>query len=177
MSFGARDTHRVAHVLAELLGATAIRAPTPPFPYGAWLVCTGDAHGTFLEIVPATTRFEPEAPLGVRQGPEVATPGSAHVLVSSPLPADAIKEVASREGWTAQEVETGLFKIVKLWVEDVILVEFLARGEAERYTDTFGTKGMLSLDGRLRELEQSLGPVLAAKLPPQVIAEALGEPA
>jgi hypothetical protein len=177
MSFGVHDTHRVAHVLAELLGATTVRAPTPPFPYGAWLVCAGDAFGTFLEIVPEATVFDPDAPLGVRQRPAKADVSSAHVLVSSPLPCEAIQTVASREGWRAQEVETGLFKIVKLWVEDRILVEFLAKGEAERYVDTFGVKGMPSLDGKLRDLEMSLAAALAAKMSPQMLADALGTPA
>ncbi len=176
MSFGVRDTHRVAHVLAELLGATAVRAPTPPFPHGAWLVCAGDAHGTFIEIVPATTVFDPDAPLGVRQGPEIHRTSAAHVLVGSPLPAIAIQEVASREGWAAQEVETGLFKIVKLWIEDVILVEFLPEGETQRYIDAFGSKGMASLEGKLRALEKDLAAVLSSKLPPELLAEALGTP-
>jgi hypothetical protein len=176
MSFAVRDTSHVAHVLAELMGATAIRAPTPPFPHRAWLVCAGDAHGTFLEIVPEGSVFDPDAPLGVWQRPSKVAPGSAHVLVSSPLTGEAIQMVASREGWRAQEVETGLFKIVKLWVEDTVLVEFLAAGEARRYTDAFGAAGMASLDGRLRELEVTLATALAGKLPAEVLTEALGHP-
>lgn len=35
MSFGVRDPERVAHVFAALMEATALRAPTPPFPHGA----------------------------------------------------------------------------------------------------------------------------------------------
>ena len=176
MSFGVKDTARVARVLAELLGATAVRAPTPPFPYGAWLVCAGDAHGTFLEIVPATSVFDPDAPLGVRQRQARLEPGSAHVLVGTSLTAEAIVGIAAREGWRTQEVETGLFRIVKLWVEDVTLVEFLAAGEAPRYEEAFGTAGLPVLDRRLRELETSLGAALAANLPPEVLVEALGRP-
>lgn len=176
MSFAVRDTSHVAHVLAELMGATAVRAPTPPFPYHAWLVCFGDAHGSFLEIVPEGSVFDPDAPLGVWQRPGKVKPGSAHVLVGSPLSGEAIRMVASREGWRAQEVETGLFKIVKLWVEDTVLVEFLAAGEVRRYTDAFGEAGMASLDTRLRELEATLATALAGKLPPEVLTEALGRP-
>jgi hypothetical protein len=176
MSFAVRDTSHVAHVLAELMGATAIRAPTPPFPHRAWLVCAGDAYGTFLEIVPEGSVFDPDAPLGVWQRPGKIAPGSAHVLVSSPLSGEAIQMVASREGWRAQEVETGLFKIVKLWVEDIVLIEFLAAGEVRRYTDAFGAAGMASLDKRLRELEATLATALAGKLPSEVLTEALGQP-
>jgi len=177
MSFGARDTTRVAKALAEMLGATAVRAPAPPFPYGAWLVCVGDEHGTFLEIVPATTLFDPKAPLGVLQGPEVHRPNSAHVLIGSPLDSASLQKRAADEGWPVQEVETGLFKIVKVWVEGHLLVEFLAEGETARYTDAFGSKGMSSLDGKLRALEQELGAVLSTKLSPQMLTEALGRPA
>jgi hypothetical protein len=176
MSFGVRDTHRVAQVLAELLGGAAFRAPTPPFPYGAWLVVAGDDHGTFLEIVPATTVFDPKAPLGVRQLEETHRVNSAHVLVGSPLSSDAIQHLAEREGWIAQEIETGLFKVVKVWVEEVLLIEFLAKGEVQRYAEAFGAKGMPALDGKLRELETTLGNALNQKLPPEVLAEALGTP-
>jgi hypothetical protein len=176
MSFGVRDTHHVAHVLAELLGARAIQAPTPPFPYGAWLVCAGDEHGSFLEIVPQTTVFDPDAPLGIRQRPVQPDVGSAHVLVRSPLSTEEIHAVAAHAGWRTQGVETGLFKIVKVWVEDVMLVEFLAQGEAGRYLDTFGAAGIDTLDGKLRALEQELSAALASKLSPQVLAEAIGTP-
>jgi hypothetical protein len=74
-------------------------------------------------------------------------------------------------------VETGLFKIIKLWVEDTLLVEFLAQGEAGRYVEAFGARGMASLDGKLRELESKLAEVLSAKMPPEVLAAALGQPA
>ena len=174
MSFAVRDTEHVAHVLAELMGATAVKAPTPPFPHRAWLVVSGDAHGTFLEIVPEGSIFDPDAPLGVWQRPAKVVPGSAHVLVSTKLGAETIQVIAAREGWRAQEVETGLFKIVKLWVEDTVLVEFLAAGEAQRYIDAFGAAGMPTLDSKLRELETSLAAALSNKLPPQVLVEALG---
>ncbi|MBW8910190.1 MAG: hypothetical protein JF620_14460, partial [Mesorhizobium sp.] len=44
-SFNARDPQAVATVLAEMLVATAVRAPSPPFPQGAWFVCLGDDFG------------------------------------------------------------------------------------------------------------------------------------
>ena len=108
--------------------------------------------------------------------PAQADVGSAHVLVSSPLSAEAIHEGASRAGWRAQDVETGLFKIVKVWVEDVMLVELLAQGEADRYIETFGAAGMASLDGKLRSLEKELAVVLASKLSPEMLTEAIGTP-
>lgn len=174
VSFGVRDPHRVAQVLAGLTQATAVRAPTPPFPHGAWLLVAGDAQGSFLEILPVTAVFDPNAPLGIRQRPATFEPVSAHVLISAAVGAEEIRAAAAREHWRAEEVETGLFKLVKLWIDGNVLVEFLAKGEADRYVETFGASGMASLDGKLRDLEAKLPAALSQKLPPEVLAEALG---
>lgn len=103
-------------------------------------------------------------------------PGSGHVLISTVKNSEEIEAVAQREGWRSQEVETGLFKIVKLWIDGTVLVELFAKGEAQRYIDAFGASGMATLEDRLRNLETTLGKALADKLPPQVLAEALGQP-
>jgi len=165
---------RVAQALSELTHATPVRAPTPPFPSGAWLVVAGDVEGSFLEILPATSVFDPDAPLGIRQRPATSEPVSAHVLVSAAVSGEAIKATAKREGWRAEEAETGLFRIVKLWIDGNVLVEFLAKGETERYVAAFGAAGMASLDGRLRDLEAKLAGAFSQKFPPEVLAEALG---
>lgn len=174
MSFGVREPERVARVLADLMEATAVRAPTPPFPYHAWLVVAGDDRGSFLEILPATSVFDPDAPLGIRQRPAMFEPVTAHVLVSAVVGSEVIMAAAAREGWRTQEVETGLFKIVKLWIDGNVLVEFLAKGEAGRYVEAFGSSGMPSLEGKLRDLEAKLAGALSQKLQPPVLTEALG---
>lgn len=174
VSFGVRDPHRVAHVLAELTQTKVVRAPTPPFPLGAWLVVAGDPQGSFLEILPATSVFDPETPLGIRQRPATFEPVSAHVLIGAAVGAEEIQAAAGREGWRAEEVETGLFKIIKLWIDGTVLVELLAKGEADRYVATFGPAGMASLDRKLRNLEVKLAGALPQKLPPEVLAGALG---
>lgn len=176
MSFGVSDPKRVALVLAELTGATAMRAPTSPFPHGAWFVLAGDDRGSFLEILPATAVFDPDAPLGLKQRPASFAPGSAHVLITTVKNSAEIETIAKREGWRSQEIETGLFKIVKIWIDGTVLVELFAKGEAQRYIDTFGAQGMATLEDKLRELEVKLAGALAQKLPPQVVAEALGRP-
>lgn len=176
MSLGVRDPFHVAHVLAGLTGASAIRAPSPPFPYGAWFVVAGDDRGSLLELLPASTVLAPDAPLGVRQRLSGVQPGNAHVLVRAAVDSAAIEAVAAIEGWPMQEVETGLFRVLKLWIDGVTLIEFLTGSEAERYVDAFGAHGLASLDGRLRDMEAELAPALTAKLPPRVLADALGHP-
>lgn len=64
-SFNARDTQAVAGVLAEMLVATAVRAPSPPFPQGAWFVCLGDDFGSLIEILPCGTVLDQQAPLDI----------------------------------------------------------------------------------------------------------------
>lgn len=177
VSFGVGDPDRVARVLAELTGATAMRAPTPPFPHGAWFVVAGDDRGTSLEILPATAVFDPDAPLGLRQQSANFAPGSSHVLISTIKSCEEIVTIAEREGWHSQQVETGLFEIVKIWIDGNTLVELFARGEAERYIEAFGAPGMATLDSKLRDLESKLTGVLAQKLSPQVLTEAFGQPA
>jgi hypothetical protein len=174
MSFGVREPEHVAHVLAALTGARAVRAPTPPFPHRSWFVVFGDANGSLLEVLPATSVFDPETPLGLRQRPATSEPVTAHVLVRAAVSAEAIQLVADREGWRTQQVETGLFKVFKLWIDGNILVEFLTKVEAARYAEAFGTEGLQSLDGKLRDLEKELAGALSAKLPAGALADALG---
>lgn len=173
-SFGVREPQRVARVLAGLMHATPVRAPTPPFPSGAWLIVAGDAHGSFIEILPATSVFDPEAPLGIRQRPAAFEPAGTHVLVSAEVTSETIRAAAEREGWRAEEVETGLFRVIKLWIDGNILVEFLAKEERERYVEAFGAAGMSSLNGKLRDLEAKLAAAFSQKYPPDVLTEALG---
>ncbi len=176
MSFGVSDPGRVAHALAELTGATAMRAPTPPFPHGAWFVLAGDDRGSLLEILPATTVLDPDAPLGLKQRPASFAPGSGHVLIGTVKSSEEIETIVKREGWRSQEVETGLFKIVKVWIDGTVLVELFAKGETQRYIEAFGAQGMATLEGKLRDLESKLAATLAQKLPPRLLTEALGEP-
>ncbi|MGL4439670.1 MAG: hypothetical protein ACRCUE_10370 [Bosea sp. (in: a-proteobacteria)] len=177
MSFGVREPKRVAQVLAELMGATTVQAPTPPFPFGAWFVVAGDAQGSLLEILPAASVFDPDAPLAFRQRPPTFEPVSAHVLVNAASDRAAIQAAAAREGWRTQEVETGLFKVLKVWIDGNVLVEFLTTGEAKRYAEAFGAVGLPLLDGRLRDLEAKMAAALSQKLSPQMLEDALGRTA
>lgn len=156
VSFGVTDPKRVAHALAEVTGAAAVRAPSPPFPQGAWFVVAGDDRGSLLEILPASAAFAADAPFGLCERPAVFEPVGTHVLVSAVLSQDRIETIARREGWHTQEIEIGLFKIVKLWIDGAVLVEVFPEGEARRYVETFGTAGLPSLDSRLRDLEAKM---------------------
>lgn len=177
MSFGVGDPKRVAHVLAELTRATPVRAPSPPFPHGTWFLLAGDDRGSFLEILPATTVLDPDAPLGLRQRPATFEPMNSHVLIGAAVSGEEIAAIAEREGWRVQEVETGLFKVAKLWIDGTILIELLAGNETARYVETFGEAGMAALDDKLRDLEAKMADVLSARMTPEQLRAVLGEAA
>lgn len=158
-SIGVGDPTRVAMVLAELTGATPMRAPVPPFPQGAWFVVAGDDRGSFVEVLPASVVLDADAPFGVRHRYVVADNSSYHLLLGSMIDAGDIEAVGAREGWRAQLVETGLFSVVKLWIDDTVLVEVLPAGERERYVWTFGSLGLSALESELRKLEATMANV------------------
>lgn len=177
ISFGVSDPGRVAYGLAELTAATPVRVPSLPFPHGVWFLLAEDSRGSLLEILPAATVLAPGAPLGLRQRPATFEPVNAHVLIGAAVSGGEVAAVAEREGWRAQEIETSLFKVVKLWIDDTMLVELLARGETARYVETFGEPGMAVLDGKLRRLEAKLANVLSAQMTPERLRAVLGEAA
>jgi hypothetical protein len=156
MSLNARDPQKVAHALAHMLRATALRAPQPPFPKDSWLVCEGDAHGTLLEVMPWGEVRDATQPNGVGYDPLMRPSSGAHALLSTPLSSDEIFAAAAREGWRAESASAGLFQFIRVWVENAFLVELLPPELKDAYTTAFGREGLATLDGKLREIEQAI---------------------
>lgn len=163
MSFNAADPEDTARTLAGMLAATAVRAPTPPFPAGSWFVCAGDARGSYLEIIPWGHVFDPEAPFSLGRDPAMRPHGGAHVLCATPLPVPEIQALAARRGWRSEVVDTGLFRILKVWTADGFLVEMLPPEFAAAYRAAFDAEGLPHLDATLRQLETALAAHLAAR--------------
>jgi hypothetical protein len=63
---------------------------------------------------------------------------------------------------------------LKFWIDGTVLLELLAKGEADRYIKTFGAAGIASLDRELRDLEVRLADVLLQRFPPNMLADAFG---
>ncbi|OWJ66760.1 hypothetical protein [Inquilinus limosus] len=163
MSFNAADPEDAARTLAAMLAATPVRAPTPPFPAGSWFVCAGDARGSYLEIIPWGHVFQPEAPFSLGRDPAMRPHGGAHVLCATPLPAPWVHALAARKGWRSEVVDTGLFRILKVWTGDGFLVEMLPPEFAADYRAVFDARGLPELDAVLRRLETALAAQLAAR--------------
>jgi hypothetical protein len=75
------------------------------------------------------------------------------VLVSTPLPVGAIETAAAGQGWRCELVDARLFKVLKVWIDNAVLIEFLPPELAPAYLATFGTPGLATLDRKLRDLE------------------------
>jgi len=162
-SFAVFHPSHVAAVLAEITGAIAIKAPMPPFPAGSWFLCFENEFGTFVEILPANVAFHPDAPFGLQNHKPRLQASASHVLLSSTMSSAQVQQIAVREGWRFQEVETGLFKVAKIWIDEVVLVEFLCNGEVERYMSILGKEALPLLDKKLRLMEKAISQTLAAK--------------
>ncbi len=153
VSFNARDPETSAQGLSQLLGARALHAPCPPFPQGAWFVCLGDEHGTLIEVMPWGETRDAARPNGVGHDPEMRQSSGSHVLVSTPLSEQEAMDIAARYGWLAQPASAGLFKFVKIWVENSFLIELLPPEYEADYRAAFGTSGISQLDQKLRQIE------------------------
>jgi hypothetical protein len=157
-SFAVEDPAVVADVLAGMLGATPIRAPVPPFPEGAWFVCFGDVAGSYLEVLPRGHVFDPDARLGLRPEADGPRLTASHLLVGAPFGADQIMRMADAAGWKTEVADTRMFRVLKVWVENAVLLELLPPEMAPAYRRTFDAMGVADLERRLRRLEAGEAP-------------------
>lgn len=155
LSFSGRQPQFVAKGIARLLNCQALPAPCPPFPTGSWFVCLGDAAGTMLEVLPWGFVQDPAGGAkALDAGMRERT--STHILLQTPRSVDQIETIASEEGWHCTRASAGFFELTKVWVEDRFLVELMTAEQARSYTAIFGTEGLPTLDGKLRDLESSM---------------------
>ncbi len=155
-SFNAHDTDRVAAALAELLGAQALRAPSPPFPREAWFVCLGDANGSLIEVMPWGETRDAGNARGVGRDPEMRPTSGSHILASTPRSTEEVFTIAARYGWRSEHADAGMFKFVKVWVEGGFLLELLTPELKAAYVNAFNAEGLRSADQKLRDIERLL---------------------
>ncbi|HWM87513.1 MAG TPA: hypothetical protein VNO33_16785 [Kofleriaceae bacterium] len=167
LSFTACDTDRVSAVVAELLGATVVAAPSPPFPAGSRLVCCFDERGTLVEILPAGTAYRPgpgAAPRAIAEPVAAAAPAASgvHGLFLSPLTVEQIEGIARREGWPVGLVDPGPFQVVAVWLEGAQLIELTTQELLPGYVAFYGRAGRDALEPTLRALEAQVRAALAS---------------
>jgi hypothetical protein len=159
------DPAHVARVVAELLDATVVDPPVPPFPSGSKYVCCFDEPGTMLELLPAGTAYALGPGHAPRATAAAGAPASAacgvHALVASPRSAAEIAAIAAREGWPCGVVDTGLFAVVAVWLEGRQLLELTTPELMPAYRALYGAAGRDVLDGAMRGVEVQLRAMLA----------------
>lgn len=156
LSFDAEDTDVVAGVLAEILGGTVVRPPSPPFdPRYRW-VCCWDERGTIVELAPKGVVLAP-GPAGEivfleeREQPRWS---SNHALLLSKVPLMQIEKLAEAHGWQTGLVKNGrAFEVQNLWLENRHLVEFTTPELLPPYLNFFGPGNREHLDAQMRALE------------------------
>ena len=161
VSFSVRDPSRAASLISELVGCKAVRAPSPPFPAGSWFAIFEDEAGTLIELTPWGSVLAPDAK-GIGSDPDMRPYSASHVLAGTSHSADELMELAAQHGLRAALANAGLFRFVKVWVEDSLLLELLPPEFAPAYMECFGAAGADLLDARLRKLEQEIASQLAA---------------
>ncbi len=139
-----------------MLGAKAVRAPAPPFPYAAWFVCCGDDAGTLIEVMPWGETRDAGSPRGVGFDAEMRGTSGSHVLMSTQQRADQVFCLAEREDWRVENADAGLFKFIKVWVENTFLVELMTPEMTREYIAAFGAEGTGEIDAKLRALETAM---------------------
>ena len=129
VSLPARDPERVARALAELTGGRAL-------PFGSargFMVATGDAVGTGIEVVADTVALAPGEGDGqvrfVDRAPDAAA-SPFHLLLSVPVGRDVIEAIGKREGWRTRHFWRGSgdrrdFELIELWLENRVLLELM----------------------------------------------------
>ncbi len=145
VSVPAREPLHVAEVLAELLNGRC--HPFGPLA-GAFIVTSGDAHGTLVEVYPERATLEIPATddqvvFGANPAPPPAWP--FHFLLSVSLEPDDILRIGAREGWRTRIFGRGipgqkpLFHVIEFWVENRLMIELASPGMAQEYEDFAGT--------------------------------------
>jgi hypothetical protein len=133
LSIAARDPRRVAGVLAELMGGTAV--PFPPNP-GSFFALQLDEHGSGVEVYPAGTELQPGGSDGggfVKKPAAERGYGPTHFALSVSTDADEVEAIARREGWQCFRCNRGPFHVIEVRVETESMVEILPPEFAREY--------------------------------------------
>ena len=67
--------------------------------------------------------------------------------------AAAQEQAALDAGWEYGHADAGLYKLTKVWVEGMFLVEVMTRSQAAEYQSIFGIEGTETLEAKLNALE------------------------
>jgi hypothetical protein len=165
LSFSAREPERVARVLAEILGAHVVKAPSPPFDEGSLFICCGDDRGTMISLEPWGVAYRPgpNQMTAMSRGAVSPEHNAFHGLFLARVPKERILEIAAGEGWPAGQVPNGPFEVINVWLEGTQLIEFTTPDLYPAYRATFDAEGVKHLDASNRALEAKIKAMMAER--------------
>lgn len=162
VSIPARTPKTTALHLAALIDGEAFPFPVVP---EAWIAVARDGSGTAIEVYPDRLAHHPGSgepdptmtPAGPQpmpwedqihaDGPQLR-PSAFHVALSSPLDEAQVFTLATAAGWRAVRCDRGgVFGLVELWIDDVVLFEVLCGDEVERYRAFMTPAGCAAMFG------------------------------
>lgn len=133
LSIPVQEPERVARALAEVLGGDVTEfGPLP----GSWIAWARDEAGTAIDCLPVGTELRPGEGAEECQFASSEHPsrfGAVHAALSVDRTEDEIRSVAAREGWRAARCDRGSFRVVEVWVENAVMLEFLTAEMAADY--------------------------------------------
>lgn len=162
VSIPARDPKATALLLATLIDGEAFAFPVVP---GAWIAVARDGSGQAIEVYPDTMAHHPgqgEAdPAAAAQGPQTLPwedqiyadgpqlrPAAFHFAMSSPLTEQQVLDAARAAGLRGVRCDrAGVFALVEVWLDNVLLVEVLCGPEVERYVGFMNPRGVEKMFG------------------------------
>ena len=132
-SIPADDPHKVAEVLAELMGGEAL--PFPPAGQHGRMAWSGDGRVS-LEIVPRGSLIHhgaEEANWVPVDNPQRLS--EVHLAIAVDRPAADIISIAEKAGWPARLCSRGegFFDLVEVWVEGAFMLEMFDPEQAAHY--------------------------------------------
>ena len=152
LSIAVQNPQKVATVLAEIIGGSAVAFPPNPGSYWALQL---DPNGTGIEIYPAGTTLHPDGAQGVTFVPGLDREpgyGAFHFAISVATEASKVAAIAAREEWQCYECMRGGFHVLEIWVENKILIEVLPPDFTAEYLAVTKPEGVVEHMSRVQRL-------------------------
>lgn len=138
-SIPADDPATVAHVLARILGGSAM--PFPPGGPDAWIAWADDGF-TEIEVVKRGAGLvRAEQCAEWRGGATHERASEVHLAIATPLPAAQAVALAQRHGWPSGICSRGgLFDLTEVWIDGCFLIELFDPDQAQHFAETISAR-------------------------------------